>query len=32
MGNNLLTHSPFAALTFVVAPAILTNATRTRKR
>jgi hypothetical protein len=31
MGNNLLTHSPFAALTFVVAPAILTNATRTRR-
>lgn len=27
MGNNLLTASPFAVLTFIVAPAILTNAT-----
>src|ERR1051325_6527275 len=27
MGPNLLTQSPFAVLTFIVAPAILTNAT-----
>jgi hypothetical protein len=27
MGNNLLTQNPFAVLTFIVAPAILTNAT-----
>jgi uncharacterized membrane protein len=27
MGNNLLTSNPFAVLTFIVAPAILTNAT-----
>jgi hypothetical protein len=27
MGNNLLTQSPFAVLTVIVAPAILTNAT-----
>jgi hypothetical protein len=27
MGNNLLTNNPFAVLTFIVAPAILTNAT-----
>jgi hypothetical protein len=27
MGTDLLTHSPFAVLTFIVAPAILTNAT-----
>ena len=26
MGNNLLTDNPFAALTFIAAPAILTNA------
>jgi hypothetical protein len=26
MGNNLLTQSPFAVLTFIAAPAILTNA------
>jgi hypothetical protein len=26
MGNNLLTENPFAVLTFIVAPAILTNA------
>jgi hypothetical protein len=26
MGNNLLTDNPFAVLTFIVAPAILTNA------
>src|SRR5215470_3040255 len=26
MGGNLLTQSPFAVLTFIVAPAILTNA------
>jgi hypothetical protein len=26
MGNNLLTQNPFAVLTFIVAPAILTNA------
>jgi tetrahydromethanopterin S-methyltransferase subunit B len=27
MGSNLLTQNPFAVLTFIVAPAILTNAT-----
>ncbi len=27
MGNSLLTQNPFAVLTFIVAPAILTNAT-----
>jgi hypothetical protein len=27
MGNNLLTNNPFAVLTFIAAPAILTNAT-----
>lgn len=27
MGNNLLTDNPFAVLTFIAAPAILTNAT-----
>jgi hypothetical protein len=27
MGNNLLSQNPFAVLTFIVAPAILTNAT-----
>ncbi len=27
MGTNLLTQNPFAVLTFIVAPAILTNAT-----
>ena len=27
MGNNLLTQNPFAVLTFIAAPAILTNAT-----
>ena len=27
MGNNLLTQNPFGVLTFIVAPAILTNAT-----
>jgi len=27
MGNNLLTNNPFAILTFIAAPAILTNAT-----
>jgi hypothetical protein len=27
MGTDLLTHNPFAVLTFIVAPAILTNAT-----
>jgi hypothetical protein len=26
MGNNLLTHNPFAVLTFIAAPALLTNA------
>jgi hypothetical protein len=27
MGNNLLTNNPFAVLTFIAAPALLTNAT-----
>jgi hypothetical protein len=27
MGSNLLTDNPFGVLTFIVAPAILTNAT-----
>ncbi len=27
MGSNLLTNNPFAVLTFIAAPAILTNAT-----